>query len=51
MKWGSTRSWLSRAVYVIIVATDAVTETGSRCVTTNVASGNVARSTGNCSMC
>ena len=30
---------------------DAVTATGSRWVTTNVASGNVASSGGNCSRC
>jgi hypothetical protein len=36
---------------VTIVASDAVTDTGSRCVTTNVASGKTSTSTGNCSRC
>src|SRR3954471_10527124 len=40
-----------RNEYVIIITSDAVTATGSRCVTANVASGKVWRSTGICSRC
>ncbi len=38
-------------MYASIVAFEAITETGSRCVTTNVASGNTSTRAPNCSRC
>ena len=40
-----------RSPYASIVIADWITDTGSRCVTANVASGNVASSAGICSRC
>jgi len=51
MAGGSTYSTAMRAVYAIIVAIDTDTDVGSRCVITNVASGNTALSGPNCSRC
>ena len=50
-RFGSGWAMLIRDPYATIVVSDAVTDTGSRCVTTKVASGNTSTSTGNCSRC